>query len=162
MIDFNKINFDKKMLKDIQNIGNSCGVISCYALSEIFDFDFDIEEFRGIGEGMKAKEVQAYAKSKGVDFICKESEGIEGNSSVGYADYDILLKNNIVADISGVFTYSDKRVVPHTEIAIDIKDNLLLPLYSQRMSLNSVENLYITFFYKNANISEFVEFKSCA
>ena len=158
MIDFAKINIDNNKIEEIKQIGNSCGVVSCYLLSLIFDFKFNIEEFRNIGIGMTASQVQKYAKKNGVDYMSKENQGNKSNCS--FKDYDILLKNNIIIDLSA--TNLNGKNKSHTSILTEIKGDNFKPIFADHKNgikqFSKLENTYLTFYYKNERINDFVQF----
>ncbi len=158
MIDFSKLNIDNNKIEEIKKIGNSCGVISCYLLSLIFDFNFNIDEFQNIGVGMTAKQVQDYAEENGVNYMSKESEG--GKSNCSFADYDVLLENNILIDLSA--TNLNGRDRPHTSILTEITGDYFNPIFADIKEgikqFSKLENNYLTFFYQNDRIRDFVQF----
>ncbi len=160
MIYFSKLNIDYNKIEEIKKIGNSCGVVSCYLLSLIFDFNFNIEEFRNIGIGMKQKEIQSYAKKNGIDFLCKENSG--NKSKCSFLDYNILLKNDIVIDLSATNLNGENR--PHNSILTEVNGDFFNPIFADKENgfneFSKLENLYLTFYYKNSDIdiNDFVQF----
>lgn len=158
MIDFFKLNIDFNKIEEIKNIGNSCGVVSCYLLSLIFEFEFNIDEFKNIGIGMTSSQIQDYAKKNGVNYISKENQGNKSNCS--FSDYDVLLKNNILIDLAA--TNLSGKNKPHTSILTEITGDYFNPIFANKENgfnhFSKLENIYLTFFYKNENINDFVQF----
>ena len=127
MIDFQNIDYDEDTVKDIINIGNSCGVIVCYFLSLIYNFKFDIEEFRNIGDGLTANIIRAYAKNNGVNsiatpdskhtYICCYSTDFDRKtfSQLFCNSDDCISKFDEVVDLYLVFFYKDCDINKHVK-----------------------------------------------
>jgi hypothetical protein len=154
MIRFDKLNIDSNIIEEIINIGNSCGVISCYLLSLIYKFPFDINEFRNIGIGMTPSQIQEWAKKNGIFYICKETEN--NKPFCVYSNYNILLKNNIILDLSANNLNGKGR--PHTSLAKSVKGNrvelIFLDLENAITQLDKLEGLYMTFYYKDVDVNK--------
>lgn len=156
MIKFENLKIDNNVISEIINIGNSCGVVTCYILSLIYDFKFDIEEFKNIGMGLTDKKIQDYAAKNGLNYISKEKNG---KSNCSFADFDVLCENDICMTLSGSNT---KNNGPHNSILTNFKgDNftqLMCNNQNCKTKFSEVENIYPTFYYKNCDIDNFVEF----
>jgi len=153
MIDFSKIGIDLDKIKEIEKIPNSCGVVVCYILSLIYKFDFEISEFYGIGEGMTSDDIRRYAERNGVNVACVDGVGV-----VSYADYNVLLKNDIIGCVFGDNTGYNGN--PHASIARYMSSNVINQLYSHEVEtlVKNIKDMNTYFFYKDANISDFVTF----
>lgn len=158
MIDIQNIDYDKKIVSDIINIGNSCGVIVCYFLSLIYNFKFDIEEFRNIGDGLTVNIIRAYAKNNGVDSIAVPDEKHAYNCC--YSNYKLLAENNICVTLSGSNINNNKS---HISILTDFDKKIFSQLFCNSDNCISkyeeVVDLNLVFFYKDCDINKYVKFK---
>ena len=155
MIDFKKLNIDNNIINEITTIANSCGVVTCYILSLVYGFKFDIEEFKNIGLGLTEKKIQQYAAKNKVNYSCKENNN--NKTKIGFADFDILCKSDIVMTLAGANTNNNGS---HTSIISSFKNDTFTQLFCNPLNcktkFSEVENIYITFYYKNCDIGDFV------
>lgn len=153
MINFKNINYDPSIISEIESIGNSCGVVTCYFLSLIYDFQFNIDEFREIGEGMTDSQIQQYAVQNGVKYQSKESMG---KSSCAFVTFPTLCENDVCITLSGTNLNNNS---PHNSILTWIDGNNFKQLFCNRENcvtkLAEVDDLYLTFYYKDCDIDTF-------
>ena len=158
MIDFQNIDYDEDTVKDIINIGNSCGVIVCYFLSLIYNFKFDIEEFRNIGDGLTANIIRAYAKNNGVNSIATPDS--KHTYICCYSNYKLLAENNICVTLSGSNINNNES---HISILTDFDKKTFSQLFCNSddciSKYDEVVDLYLVFFYKDCDINKHVKFK---
>jgi hypothetical protein len=157
MIDYSKLKINQQVVSKILSIDYSCGVLTCYVLSLIFKFKFDIKEFKNIGLGLTDFDIHKYAERNGVNYVCKEKCG--NKSKVAFADFDILCQNDIVMTLIGTNTNYGK---PHNSILSFFMGNDFTQLFSHDTDcitkFSEVEGYYPTFYFKNTKIENFVRF----
>jgi len=157
MIDFSLIKHDEKVLEDIKSIGNSCGVVSIYFLSLIFNTEFDIEEFKNIGKGLTHHKIQQWATKHGIQYASLDTEKYK--RSFKFCKYDFLLKNDIVFDLSGLSFKGNNS--PHTTLIKDVTDEGFKLLFSEHkfVTAKEVKGLYCTIYYKKGvNVHKYIKF----
>lgn len=157
MIDYSKLDIDNQVLYEILRIDNSCGVVTCYILSLIYDFKFNVKEFRNIGLGLTDFDIQNYAGKNGLNYICKEVCG--NKSTVSFVDFDVLCENNIAMTLSGVNISNGN---PHNSIVAYFKGDDFTQFFCNPNNcikkFSEVKGYYPTFYFKNIKISNFVWF----
>jgi len=152
-IKFKDIDIDYAIENDIKDIGNSCGVITIYLLSLLYGFEFDINDFRNIGDGLTHVQMQDYINKKGVFTFCP----VYGQLSFG--DYSEMLDNGITLNISAEFF--GKERVPHNTLIYNIKDNQYHCCYARENIIDCDkigDGLSFLFVSNQDNIKGFVEF----
>lgn len=148
MIDYSKLEINYQTVSEIVNIGNSCGVITCYLLSLIFKFNFDISEFMDISSGFTDMHIWKYAEKNGVNHL----KDFDNKINIASLDFDNLCKNDIVMTLSGRNTSIGK---PHNSIISFFKGNDFEQLFCNHndciTKFSEVKDPILTFYFKNIN-----------
>jgi len=158
MIDFKELTprIDLDIIEQIRNNGNSGHVVTCYVLSLIYGFKFDVDEFKSVGLNTTDKTVQDWAKKRGISHIAKPN-GM-AVAQCHYSNFDVLCKNDICLTVSGTNTTNNAG---HSSIVRDFAGDTFVQLFcnpnNSITKLSQVTGLYMTFYYKDCDISKFVQ-----
>lgn len=157
MINFDKLHISDELLSQIKN--QNPMVATCYFLSQIYNFEFKLDDFWWVNDaGMSEGQVHMYASMNGVGVACKETMG--GGNKCYFPPFETAIQNDICVTVSGTNTNGGKT---SNSILTWYDSERFEQLYSTPRDrvkrFSDVDNLYMTFYYKDCDIDKFVWFE---